>query len=219
MSKVKLGWSALTIPQKIVKANSVRTTMAVNADVYVTPDPPLADIEAAVGALADAQSEAIKGGTDRTITRNARLSELTELMNKLVDYVQLTSGGIDENIAKAGMEVRKPREPWPVPERVSGLEAVPGGNPGTILLTWEAARYRKQYVVEMFVEGGTTPPDDPLDPGAGSDSGAWEVLTITGKRSYLAVGLQQGKLYRFRVAGINSTGMGDYSEEATSVAS
>jgi hypothetical protein len=47
MSKVKLGWSALTIPQKIVKANSVVATTKANPDVYVTPDPPLEEIETA----------------------------------------------------------------------------------------------------------------------------------------------------------------------------
>jgi hypothetical protein len=219
MSKVKLGWSTLTISQKIIKATSVSSTMAANATVYVAPDPPLAELDAAIGALAAAQSEAIKGGTDRTVARNARLNELTDLMNRLVDYVQLTSGGDPELIALAGMEVRKPREPWPVPDRVLGLEALPGGNPGTIELSWEPARYNKQYVLEMFVEGDTNPPDDPVNPDGTYPTGAWEVVVVQGKRNFMAIGLQQGKQYRFRVAAINSSGMGTYSDEATSVAS
>lgn len=219
MSKVKLGWSTLTIPQKLIKAGSVITTMAANADVYVTPDPPLGDIETAIDALIAAQTEAIKGGVDRTVVRNARLDELTDLMNTLVDYVQLTSGGNAEKIAKAGMEVRKASEPWPVPDRVTNLQALPGGNPGTIELSWDAVRYQKQYVVEMFVDGGKLPPSDPTDPTSGTDTGAWEVLVIQGKRTYTAIGLQSGTQYRFRVAAINSTGMGTYSEEAQSVAS
>lgn len=219
MSKVKLGWSTLTISQKIVKATSVSSTMAANATIYVAPDPPLTAIDAAITALVSAQSEAIKGGTDRTVARNARLNELTELMNRLVDYVQLTSGGDPELIAKAGMEVRRPNEPWPLPDRVTGLLAVPGGNPGTVQLSWDAARYNKQYVLEMFVEGGTNPPDDPVNPDGTYPTGAWEVVIVQGKRTFTAIGLQQGKQYRFRVAAINSTGMGTYSEEAASVAS
>lgn len=217
MAKVKLGWSLLTIPQKIVKASSVKATMAANADVYATPDPPLQDIEDKVGELAAAQSEAIKGGTDRTVFRNARLNELTDLMNTLVDYVQLTSGGDPEKIVKAGLEVQSPPAPWPVPEQVANLQARPGGNPGTIVLTWDAAKYKKSYVVEIWVEGGIMPPDDPTSPGETSE-GAFEVLVIQGKREYQAIGLTSGKNYRFRVAGQNSTGIGDYSDEAQSVA-
>lgn len=215
MAKVKLGWSMLTVPQKIVKANSVMTTMAANAAVYVTPDPPLADIDSAIGALAGAESEAIKGGVDRTIARNARLAELTALMLRLVDYVQLTSEGDPEKISMAGMEVKSPAAPWPLPFPVQNLQAVPGGNPGTVVLTWDAAKYMKSYVVEMWIEGGIKPPDTP---SSSTSDGAWEVVVIQGKRSFTVVGLTSGTNYRFRVAAQNSAGMGSYSDEAQSVA-
>lgn len=218
MGKVKLGWSELTIPEKMVKASSVVATMSSNSAVYVTPDPPLADIDAAVSALGAAQAEAIKGGTDRTITRNARLNELTDLMNTLVSYVELISDGDPEKIAQAGMDVRKQWAPKPEPEQVQNLNAQPGGNPGTILLTWDASRYKKSYVVEIFMEGDTNPPEDPLDPDAPSSEGAWEVLTVQGKREYQVLGLVTGKSYRFRVAAQNAAGMGTYSNEAQSVA-
>lgn len=217
MSKVKLGWSFLTIPQKIVKANSVVLTMGNNADVYPMPEPPLTDIEDAVGNLSKAESEAIKGGTDRTVARNARLAELTELMNRLVDYVQLTSDGDPEKITKAGMDVRREPSPWPKPGQVPNLLASPGINPGSILLSWDATAYKKSYVLEMWVEGGVLPPDDPTPPSRTTE-GAWEVLVIQGKKGYEANGLTSGKNYRFRVAAQNSAGLGPYSDEAQSVA-
>ncbi len=215
MAKVKLGWGLLTVSQKIIKANSVRITMQANADVYVTPEPTLLEIEAAVTALSQAESEAIKGGTDRTIARNARLEELTTLMNRLVDYVQLTSEGDPEKISKAGMEVKGPGTPWPLPFKVPNLQAVPGGNQGTVVLTWDAAKYKKSYVVEMWIEGGIKPPDDP---SSATTDGTWEVVVIQGGRSFTVVGLTPGKNYRFRVAAQNSTGMGTYSDETQSVA-
>lgn len=215
MAKVKLGWALLSVPQKIVKATSVRTTMQANATVYTAPDPPLAEIEAATSALAMAESEAIKGGTDRTIARNTRLQELTQLMNRLVDYVQLTSKGQPELISMAGMEVKSEGAPWPEPDAVQNLQASPGPNPGTVLLTWDAARYKKSYVVEMWIDGGIKPPTDPSTPTA---TGAWEVVVIQGGRNYTVVGLTSGANYRFRVAAQNSAGMGPYSDEAQSVA-
>ncbi len=191
--------------------------MEANADVYATPEPPLAEIDTAVGALAAAESEAIKGGTDRTVARNARLAELTDLMNRLVDYVQLTSGGDPEKIAKAGMDTRRPPSPWPLPAQVQNLQARPGTNPGTVVLTWDATQYKRTYVLEVWVAGGIAPPDDTTSPGATTE-GSWEVLVIQGKREHEAVGLTTGKNYRFRVAAQNSAGLGPYSDEAQSVA-
>lgn len=217
MAKVKLGWSLLSISQKIVKANSVRITMADNADVYPNPEPTLLELDDAVGALAVAQSQAIKGGTDRTVVRNKRLNELTEIMVRLVDYVQLTSGGDPELIIKSGMEVKSEGAPWPLPFKVPNLEARPGGNPGTILLTWDAAKYKKSYVVEIWMADGNAAPANPASPGATS-SGSWQVLVIQGKREYEAIGLTTGSIYRFRVAAQNSAGLGPYSDETQSVA-
>ena len=217
MSKVKLGWSLLTIPQKILKANSVRTTMAANADVYTAPDPDLGEIEDAENALIAAEAEAMKGGTDRTTMRNAALFVLTDLMKRLVDYVQLTSGGDEVKIVKAGMEVKKAPEPWPLPLQVKNLEANPGTNAGTVVLTCDATKHKKMYLVEIWAFDDIPPLNDPntsnripLDP--------WEMLVIQGGREYEAKSLISGKNYRFRVAAQNSAGLGPFSGEAQSVA-
>jgi hypothetical protein len=220
MARVKLGWALLSIPQAIIKAIAVRVTMAENSDVYAVPDPPLNDIQEKTDQLALAESLTLKGGTDRTIARNARYNELTVLMNKLVDYVQLTSGGIPELIVKSGMDVQKDPEPWELPLAVDNLKAAPGGNSGTIVLTWDAVTHRKSYVLEMWMETGSTPIPSPTNPGPMPPvaSGTWEVVTIQGTRKYVAVGLISGRSYRFRCAAQNSAGMGPYSGEAQSVA-
>jgi len=192
--------------------------MAENSDVYAVPDPPLNDIRDKTDELALAESMAIKGGTDRTIARNARYYELTALMNKLVDYVQLISGGVPELVAKGGMEVQKDPEPWGLPSAVENLKAAPGTNPGTIVLTWDAVTHRKSYVLEMWIETGPKPADPTNPVPMPVVSGTWEVVTIQGTRKYVATGLISGRNYRFRVAAQNSAGLGSYSGEAQSVA-
>ncbi|MCF8464867.1 MAG: fibronectin type III domain-containing protein [Flavobacteriales bacterium] len=219
MARVKLGWALLSVPQAIIKAIAVRVTMAKNVDVYPDPNPSLEEVQVSTDQLALAESLTLKGGTDRTVARNARYNELTALMNKMVDYVQLTSGGVAELVDKAGMEVQKDPEPWELPLAVENLKAVPGGNPGTIVLTWDAVTHRKSYVLEMWVENSLEPIHTPGDsfpiPVAG---GTWEVVTIQGTRKYVATGLVSGRNYRFRCAAQNSAGMGSYSGEAQSVA-
>lgn len=216
MAKVKLGWAQLSIPQAIIKAIAVRVTMGENSDVYETPEPSLVEIRDKTDQLALAESLTLKGGTDRTITRNARYDELTALMNRLVDYVQLTSGGVAELVDKAGMEVQKDPEPWTLPSAVANLKAAPGANPGTIELTWDAVTHKKTYVLEMWMDADLKPV--PPTETAPAVSGSWEVVTIQGTRKYVAAGLITGKSYRFRAAAQNSAGMGPYSGEAQSVA-
>jgi hypothetical protein len=192
--------------------------MGENADVYADPDPALAEIREKTDELAVAESLALKGGTDRTVTRNARYDELTVLMNRLVDYVQLTSGGVPELIEKSGMDVKKDPERWSIPQAVGNLKAAPGANPGTVALSWDAVAYKKTYVLEMWVETGTKPVGPNPDPEPVEANGTWEVLTIQGTRKYEVTGLVTGKNYRFRVAAQNSAGIGPYSGEAQSVA-
>jgi hypothetical protein len=213
MKKVKLGWSGLSVPRKILKAITVRLTMAANSATYATPDPPLSTIETATDALILAEAEAEKGGADRFVVRNARLAELTTLMNTLLAYVQLTSKGKEELVSKAAMEVAADPKPWPLCLKVPNSQAKPGANSGTIDVTWDSVKYKKVYVLEMYVEAAEKPEEGDEDAKA-----TWEPIYMEGKPRFTVTGLTTGKVYRFRVAGSNSAGMGPYSEEVSSVA-
>ncbi len=213
MKLVKLGWSALSVPRKILKAITVRLTMAINSATYANPDPPLADIEAATDALILAEAEAEKGGSDRIIIRNARLADLTALMDTSRAYVQLISKGVAEIAAQAAMDVADDPSPWPLCLKVPNSQAKPGANPGTIDITWDPVKYKKVYVLERFMEADEKPTEAEGEPKA-----SWEAIYIDGKPKFTCIGLTTGKVYRFRIAGSNSAGMGPYSEEVSCVA-
>ncbi|MFT4525695.1 MAG: hypothetical protein ACI85F_001850 [Bacteroidia bacterium] len=206
MVKVVLGWSPLTVPQRIIKVRYVVTTTGNNTSTYATPDPPLQDLSDKADELEAAEAAASKGGTNLTVVRNARLDEMTTLMNQFVLYVQTTSLGVAELIVQSGLDVEKERSPWPLPLRVTDLEAAPGGDPGTIALKWGAAKYNKGYIIERWFEDET-----------GKD-GKWDFLVNAKRGTHTVTGLTTGKQYRFRVAAENSAGQGDYSDEASSVA-
>lgn len=221
MNRIKLGWARLTVLGKVLKARFVVQTMSENADVYVTPNPPLPEIEAKAGEVNQAEIAKENGGTDRTRTRNLRLAELTTMMNQLVDYVQVVSKGDEELVAKAGLEVRKDPSKWPVPDKVQKLEVMPGGNPGSILLTWSSVKYKRMYIIEMYIDA----PAETLANGAGQSTeaavgteGHWVKIESLSKPRYTVTGLVSGQRYRFRVYARNSNGQGDYSDEISSVA-
>jgi hypothetical protein len=221
MKKVKLNWARLTVPNKIIRARNVVQTMGRNSDTYPAPTPSLREIARKTDQLEVAEARTRKGGTDRTVRRDARLEELSQMMATLVDYVQLASGGDEELILRAGMEVRRDSVRWPVPGRVQNLQAVPGGNPGSIGLTWKAVRYRRVYVIEMW-EDGLLPPRPAQQDAVPADTpergGRWTQIASLGKLRYTVTGLTSGRTYRFRAAAVNSHGMGTYSEDITCVA-
>lgn len=222
MNRIKLGWARLSVPDKILKAKSVVQIMGSHAAVYPTPDPSLAIISAKTLELESAQVEAEKRGTDRTLVRNLRLAELTALMNRLVDYVQIVSGGDEELVAQAGMDVRKDPSKWPVPDKAQGLEADPGGNPGTIDLNWQPVKYNRQYILEMYMEVQTRPlpveTESERTEGTVVESGRWMQIASLSRPRHRVADLVSGQRYRFRVYAKNSNGRGDYSEEVGCVA-
>ena len=211
MKKVKLGWTGLSVPNKIIKAIYIRLSIAAHPLTYETPTPTLAEIEAATNALIIAQAQTDKGGIDRTTIRNARLNTLIELMNQLVVYVQLISNGNAVLAGEAGLEIGDDASPWPKCIKVPNLQGNPGANSGTIDTTWDSVKYKKVYVLEMYFEAEDKPEGD-------ESKGSWEPIYIDGKPKYTVTGLTTGTVYRFRVASSNSAGMGAYSEEISCVA-
>lgn len=188
-----------TVSSKINKARLVRQSMADNAADFPDPEPSLQEIADKVDQLEEAQAAAQQGGTDRTIVRDARLAELTSLMQREVLYVQRITNGVPELVAKAGMDVED-RKKWPLPEKVKVFRADPGGNLGTVLLRAKKPNYKRMFVFQRLVEG------------------RWETIAVQGRGKFLVEGLDSGSHHRFRVAAINAAGMGDFSDEVTCVA-
>lgn len=219
MKKVVLKWGR-SVSSKIRKARLVRQSMAEHAVDFPNPDPSLQEIADKVEELEEAEAAAEQGGTDRTIVRDARLGELTGLMQREVAYVQLTTNGDPELVAKAGLDTQDEPTRKPRPGKVTELEANPGGNPGTVLLSATAPDNKGLFVFQRFVEFAVRPM--PADGSAPVPSriveGYWDTIAVQGRGKLLVTGLVSGSHNRFRVAAANAAGLGDHSDEVTCVA-
>jgi hypothetical protein len=206
MALVKLDWYRRTVSDKLLKTEYIIQQMTANVATYATPNPDLADVEAARLNLNKAAVTALAGGVALTLAKNEAEDVLDELITQLIPYVQNVSGGIEALILKGGMEVRKSSSPIPTPERVQNLDAFPSRYAKEIDLNWDGLGRNFFYQIEMFVD------DD-------KGGGQWVKLATTSRSKYLVNGLITGTVYRFRVAGIGRNDeIGPYSQEATSVA-
>lgn len=172
MKKVVLKWTSLTVLQKISNGAFIVSKMTTNAAEYPNPDPPLADISNAISEVATAENEAAQGGKDRIIIRDAKLKTLQDLMNRLVLYVQLVSGGDEVLAGLAGMAVQDEPTPWPKPQKPQDFRAKPGEFQGSVYLICDGVEYKKLYEFEMWTK------DD-----SGNES--WQPIVSQTKRIYV----------------------------------
>lgn len=206
MALVKLDWQRRNVADKLLKAEFITQQMGANATTFVTPNPALADVDLARTDLSKKAVAAQAGGVALTLAKNEAEGKLDQLITQLAAYVQNVSGGEESIILQAGMDVRRNASPLPPPPQVQNLDAYPTRSSGQIQLTWDSLGNRYFYQVEMFVT------DE-------KNVGIWDKVTVVSKSKYLMTGLETGKVYRFRVAGIGRNDeMGAYSQEASSVA-
>lgn len=206
MALVKLEWYRRPVSDKLLKSEFIVQQMTLNATTFVTPNPTLADIDAARIDLSKAAVAAQAGGVVLTLAKNEAEAKLDKLISQLASYVQNVSGGEESIILQAGMDVRRAPSPLPTPPIVKNLDAAPTRTQGEIQLKWDTLGSSYYYQVEMYVE------DD-------AGNAFWNKIAVQSKSKFLVTGLTTGKVYRFRVAGVGKDDeIGPFSQEASSVA-
>ena len=177
---------------------------------FPTPDPPLADVTAAVDKLEDDYNDAQgKRQTAQAATNQQNLSEaeVDRLATALGGYVDGVAKGDETIILSAGMSTKAaatPVGPLPAP---SALGAAGGDMEGEIDLNWQPLKGARSYTVVKSTTGNV------------ANAGDW-TPAATGTRSKATVsGLVSGTRYWFRVAAIGSAGQGPWSDPATAIAS
>lgn len=206
MATAVLNWNQKTIPERIIRCKFITKKTGENGADFVTPNPPLLEVEDAIEQLLKATVDALAGGYELTYAKNAANEALHSKMVQLQSYVQNISGGNEGILLKSGFELKKVPTPNPAPGQVENLSAIPSLTQGEILLNWDVLKYTKVYQVEMWTE-------------AENGDGFWNPIATTTKSKFTQTDLATGTVYRFRVAGIgNDDAVGPYSQEASSVA-
>lgn len=198
MALVKLGFTTLSVPDKILKTRSIVTLMTGNAS-FTTPNPALAAVTTAANALETAFNDAADGGKTKTAIMHSKETKLNGLMSQLAAYVQEASGGVELVILSSGMEVRSPKTP---PQELSAplnLEALTGEFEGEITLRWKRVAKAKAYLIQKSADGAT----------------GWENLNITSTKAVAAInGLNSGSKLWFRVCAVGAKGNSPWSDPA-----
>ncbi len=159
MSKVKIGFSGLTVPEQIERARNIETKITGNP-LYPTPVPPLAVVNGAITALENAYNESRGRDKNKVAAMKLRRKELLFIMGQEAAYVQEASGGNQEAILSSGFDVVSPKTPRPdIAGPVNDVRVKSGSTNGKIHANWDKASDAVMYVVLVSLSADFSNPE------------------------------------------------------------
>lgn len=159
MSKVKIGFSGLTVPVQIERARNIYNLITGNIN-YTTPVPALTVVNGAITALETAYNES--RGRDKTKVALMRLrrKELLFVVGQEAAYVQEASGGVEEKILSSGYDVAQPRTPHSdTAGPISNLRLSEGSTPNKIRVDFNKASDAVIYVILSSADADFNKPE------------------------------------------------------------
>ena len=145
----------------------------------------------------------VEGGSkEDTVIKNNCRKTVETLLKKLAGAVQTISDGDEAIILSSGMEVNKKPSTVGKLDKPENLTVKPGDNKGAVTMMCDVVEYADYYEFEHT--------ELPI-----TSTNFWTKDT-TKKRKYEKTGLNSGKEYAFRVAGVGTDPSRVYSDTITS---
>jgi hypothetical protein len=198
--KLKMGLSGMSVSQYITRCNAIKSAIANNSAVFVTPDPDLMVLEAAIKLLTTRQ-EAVEqqSGKDATYLRDEAKTAVHRLMVQLATYVSGVANGNGDIILLSGFDIANSASAVGLLAPPSTIKTqVDGVGEGKIRIYWKGVDRSSGYMVSI------APIDDT------GTIGAWK-MDKAQRLSHTFENLISGQLYAMRVATISAKGQGTWS--------
>ncbi|HEX8492433.1 MAG TPA: fibronectin type III domain-containing protein [Pyrinomonadaceae bacterium] len=207
MAKIKLNFRKLSVMEKIARARQIVAAMTDNP-AFPTPTPTLAAVSVAINAVEQANAAALEA---RALSKQ-RTSELEDVENELITevtrlagYVESASGGRDDVILSAAMDVRAPSVVSNAPPSAPiSATATTGDRDGEIDLSWNAVQGAQSYIVQV-------------SPNPPTDTSWTQAAVVTASRCTIS-NLTSGSKYWFRVSAVGAGGQSGWSDPTTKMA-
>lgn len=200
MSIIASNVNKLTLPEKIQKGQDIISASSGNPNVVGNADA-VADLVAAQTAMAAAVAayEAAKTACKEAMAdRAAAVAAWIAKVNALAGVTEALTDGDKAKILSAGFDVRAPRTPSQLLEAPTNVRATTNGEPGHTTVSCDPLHGAKSYVVQK-----STDPD--------AEEG-WVTIATPTKATCNTNGVTPGTRAWYRMAGVNASGRGLWSE-------
>src|SRR5437868_10633227 len=149
MSKAKLNFRNLSVPDKITRARQVISAMTGNKS-FPNPTPSLEDLSKLVDETETLYADALAkraASKQATTLIEEKVDALGEQMSFLVNYVNSASGGKESVVESAGLDVAHKSNAPQAPAAPTTLTPTMGDREGEIDLSWNASPGAKSYKI------------------------------------------------------------------------
>ncbi len=197
MSKIKIGFSGLTVVKQVERARNIHNSINGNLN-FPSPLPLPAVFNTAINALETAWNESRNRDTVKIQIMKLRRAELLELVVQLAAYVQSTSNGDKEIILSSGFDVMQRGAPQPPMGKVQNLRASNGTVLGSIKLLWDKMPNAKMYIIQ-------------ISPNPFTEE-TFKLVDGSTKTRFQIEGLTSAGKYWMRVAAFGKDGFGIWSD-------
>lgn len=192
---VKLDFKDMPIPGKIMRSGRIVNRMDGNP-YFPNPTVAYSLVRTAIEDLKQAESR-IDGSKLRYMQRDRMMKNVEKLIRQLRSYVEAVADGNEEIAITSGFELcsrpKKGQQLEPTYFKHNKYFEIEG----CVRLRWKALKGARQYVIEM---------------GEDRENPQWKAIAYSTKASIDITNLIPGKQYFFRVAGLNSAGVGAFSQ-------
>lgn len=209
MSRIKLNFKSLSVPEKLARAQQVVRALTGNPN-FTSPHPPLAQVTTAIEELETAANDAQAARQEakaRTVAQHSKEETLDLVFTQLVAHVESVAGDDEEVIMSAGLDLRNPPGPshstQTQPVSIS-LTATVGDHDGEIDLSWDTVRGARSYVIER----SSDPPGE----------STWTHSGVSTRSRATVEDLTSGTRYWFRVAAVTASGQSPWSNPVVKIA-
>jgi hypothetical protein len=189
--KVSLALLRATDGDLIIRSRRIVKKMTGNAS-YPQPNPALGLVATAADAFEQACQEAIGGGEEETVAKNAARAALISLLRQLSYYVQLACDGNQAILVSSGFQATKDPQPAGTLPAAGNVRVSHTGISGQFALTCDAVANAAVYQVQS-----ATAPDGPWE-----DEGGFTSTRIT------LDGFKPGTVYWFTLYAVGAAGNG-----------
>ena len=203
MSKIKIGFSKLSVTNQVERSRKIQTNMTGNLN-FPTPAPALLAVKAATDAVETAYNESRGKDKNKIQILKLRRAEMLVLIVQLAAYVQSASNGDKEIILSSGFDVIERGLPQPPVGQVMNVRLSDGNVSGKLKVAFDKTAGAKVYVIEIC--------PDPLV------EANWDAKGASTKTRFELINLTPGTKYWVRVAAIGKDGIGLWSYPAFKIA-
>jgi len=203
MSRIKKGFSGLSVPDQVTRAINIHGAMTGNAN-FPTPSPTLVEFLAAITALNTAWNESRNRDRLKIEIMKLRRADMLALVTQMAAYVQSTSDGDADIILSSGFDIIARGLPKPPVGQVLNVRVANGTVPASLKLQWDREPQARVYVVEVSTDPFT---EDTFKPKG-----------VSTKTRIQIGGLEPSTKYWLRVAAIGKDGIGLWSQPVWDIA-